>query len=145
MKKIIKLYSKYEELVNYLIVGLLTTIVSLGTYYSLRYFLFTSNSQLDIQVSNLMAFILAVLFSYNLNHHWVFKSVKKAEAKRKEFLSFAFSRILTLLLDILLMYILTVPLKINDKIAKLIVQVVITIANYIIGKYIIFKNKEAFY
>lgn len=31
--KVWKLYKKYEEIINYLIVGGLTTVVSLGTYY----------------------------------------------------------------------------------------------------------------
>lgn len=140
MKKITKLYSKYEEFINYIIVGVLTTIVSLGTYYTLRYFVLTSNNQLHIQISNVIAFILAVLFSYTLNHSWVFKSEKKDAEKRKEFLSFFLSRILTLLLDMGMMFVLTVPLKINDKISKLIVQVVITVANYIIGKFLVFKK-----
>lgn len=140
MEKITKIYSKYKEFINYIIVGVLTTIVSLGTYYSLRYLVLTSNNQLHIQISNVIAFILAVLFSYTLNHSWVFKSEKKAAEKRKEFLSFVLSRILTLLLDMGMMFILTAPLEINDKISKLIVQVVITIANYIIGKFLVFKK-----
>lgn len=140
MKKITKLYSKYEEFINYIIVGVLTTIVSLAFYYSLRFFILKSNNQLHIQISNVIAFILAVLFSYTLNHSWVFKSEKRKAEKRKEFLSFVLSRILTLLLDMGMMFVLTAPLKINDKISKLIVQVVITIANYIIGKFLVFKK-----
>lgn len=140
MEKITKIYSKYKEFINYIIVGVLTTIVSLGTYYSLRYLVLTSNNQLHIQISNVIVFILAVLFSYTLNHSWVFKSEKKEAEKRKEFLSFVLSRILTLLLDMGMMFVLTAPLKINDKISKLIVQVVITIANYIIGKFLVFKK-----
>ena len=30
--KCLKLYKKYEEIINYLIVGVLTTLVSIGTY-----------------------------------------------------------------------------------------------------------------
>ena len=37
MKKIINLYKKYEEIINYLIIGVLTTVVSLVTYYSCVY------------------------------------------------------------------------------------------------------------
>ena len=33
LDKIKELYIKYKELINYLIVGVLTTVVSLGTYY----------------------------------------------------------------------------------------------------------------
>ena len=33
IKKVKKLYKKYDEIINYLIVGVLTTIVSLIIYY----------------------------------------------------------------------------------------------------------------
>lgn len=35
MKKCMELYKQYKEIINYLIVGVLTTVVSLGVYYSL--------------------------------------------------------------------------------------------------------------
>lgn len=34
MSKIKELYQKYKEIINYLIFGVLTTVVSLVTYYS---------------------------------------------------------------------------------------------------------------
>ena len=37
MKKIKELYYKYEEIISYLIVGGLTTVDSLATYYLLVY------------------------------------------------------------------------------------------------------------
>jgi putative flippase GtrA len=37
MKKLKELFYKYEEIILYLIVGGLTTIVSLGSYYLLVY------------------------------------------------------------------------------------------------------------
>lgn len=141
LDKIKKLYLKHKEIISYLIVGFLTTIVSLGTYYTLRNLIFRSDRQLDIQMSNIFAFILAVLFSYVLNHSWVFQSKKSGKDKKKEFTAFFVSRIFTLLIDAGLMFILPVYMKINDKIAKLIVQVVITIANYLIGKYIVFQGE----
>ena len=48
MKKIIKkvwnLYKKYDEMINYLIVGGLTTVVSLGTYYFCVYTFLNPNN-----------------------------------------------------------------------------------------------------
>ena len=32
-KEMIELYKKYKEIINYLIFGVLTTVVSLATYY----------------------------------------------------------------------------------------------------------------
>lgn len=140
MKKITRLYFKYEEFINYIIVGVLTTIVSLGTYYSLRYLVLTNNSQIYIQLSNFLSFIVAVIFSYILNHLWVFQSTKRGKEKRKEFTTFFISRTFTLLIDVGLMFVLPVYLKIPDKRAKLIVQVIITVANYLIGKNFVFQE-----
>lgn len=134
-------YLKYEEIINYLVVGILTTIVSLSTYYLLRYSVFINNTQINIQISNIISFVLAVLFSYYFNQSWVFKSNKRGREKQKEFISFIISRILTLFLDMICMFIFTYFMHISDKIAKLIVQVIITLANYVIGKFIVFNNK----
>ena len=37
MQKILELYKKYKEIINYLIFGVLTTVVSLSTKYLLQY------------------------------------------------------------------------------------------------------------
>lgn len=37
MKKINSLYKKYKEIINYLIFGVLTTVISLAVYYALVY------------------------------------------------------------------------------------------------------------
>lgn len=138
--KIKYLYKKYEEIINYILVGIGTMAVTLISYYLLRKFIFTAESQLHIQISNVITFILAVLFSYALNHSWVFKSNKEGKVKFQEFINFVVSRIITLILDMGLMFLLTDIFTLNDMLAKLFVQVVIVISNYIIGKFIVFKK-----
>ena len=75
-----------------------------------------------------------------MNRNFVFQSNK--ENKGKEFVKFVLSRIGTLLIDMFCMFIFVSCLSINDKIAKLIVQVIVTILNYIFSKYIVFQNKK---
>ena len=41
----IKIYKKYEELINYLIIGILTTVVSLATYYLLTLTILDANNK----------------------------------------------------------------------------------------------------
>ena len=50
-------------------------------------------------------------------------------------------RILSLLIDVMLMILFVEMLHINDLIAKIIVQVVIVIANYFFSKIFIFKKQ----
>ena len=66
------LYKKYEEIVNYLIVGVLTTIVSILSYYLFRFLILTGDSQLEIQICTIISWILAVLFAFVTNKKYVF-------------------------------------------------------------------------
>jgi len=132
-----KFYDKYQEIINYLIVGVLTTVVSLSTYYLLVIFLLNPEKPLELQIANIISWISAVTFAYFTNRKYVFKSKNK---KIKEATSFVSSRIASLLLDMLLMFIFVTLLNINDKIAKLIVQVFITVTNYILSKLFVFKK-----
>ena len=60
----------------------------------------------------------------------------------KEASSFVGSRILSLLMDMFTMFIIVSVLHLNDKIGKLVSQVIVTIANYILSKLFVFKKKE---
>ena len=53
------------------------------------------------------------------------------------------SRVGTLLLDMLIMFVTVTLLGMNDKLAKLLVQVVVTVLNYIFSKFLVFgKTKD---
>ena len=143
MKKIIKkvwnLYKKYDEMINYLIVGGLTTVVSLGTYYFCVYTFLNPNNAFQLQIANIISWISCVTFAYFTNRIFVFKS--KRTDKLKEAISFYGSRIATLLLEMGIMFVFVTILHLNDKIIKLVAQVVITILNYVLSKLLIFKKK----
>ena len=143
MKKIIKkvwnLYKKYDEMINYLIVGGLTTVVSLGTYYFCVYTFLNPNNAFQLQIANIISWISCVTFPYFTNRIFVFKS--KRTDKLKEAISFYGSRIATLLLEMGIMFVFVTILHFNDKIIKLVAQVVITILNYVLSKLLIFRKK----
>jgi len=140
--KVKKLYKKYKEIINYLIIGFLTTIVSLLSFYLVRLLIFTNNSQLDIQISNIISWIFAVLFAFITNKKYVFESKSQGTNKLKEMIKFYLSRVTTLLIDMGTMWILTSPLHINDKISKIIVQFIIVILNYVFSKLFVFKKEH---
>jgi putative flippase GtrA len=60
----------------------------------------------------------------------------------KEATSFVGSRIITLLLDMLCMFIIVTLLGLYDLIGEIVSQVVVTIGNYIISKLFVFKKKD---
>lgn len=139
MKKIKELLKKYEEIIRYLIIGVLTTVVSLLTYYLLSYTVLDPKVTLQLQITNIISWIASVTFAYFTNRKYVFKV--QEQKNLKEASKFYVSRLTTLVLDMLLMQIFVIRLKFNDKIIKLIVQVIIIVLNYILSKFLVFKSK----
>ena len=134
------IYHKHEEIFNYIIVGGLTTLVSLGTYYVCVLTFLDPTNGFQLQVANIISWICAVAFAYVANRVFVFKSKDKNISK--EISTFVSSRILTLLMDMLIMYVFVTLFSFNDKVFKLIVQVVVTILNYVFSKIFVFKKKN---
>ena len=138
--KFLKLFKKYREIIMYLIFGVLTTIVSITTYILFTHTILNPNNSLELQVANVLSWIISVLFAYITNRIYVFSSKNKNIIK--EIISFFSSRIITLLIDMFLMFILVTVLNNNDTISKIIVQVVVIIGNYILSKLIVFKKEK---
>lgn len=138
MEKLISLYKRYKEIVNYLIVGGLTTVVSLGVYYGCVLTILDPEVAVQLQAANIISWIAAVTFAYFTNRKFVFES--KNENKLKEAAAFYGSRVTTLLVDMGCMFLMVTLLGWNDKIAKLIVQVIVTVANYVLSKFIVFRK-----
>lgn len=135
-----KLYKKYEEVINYLIVGVLTTLITLITYFVIINLVFPSKTNIEIQIANVISWIIAVTFAYITNRKFVFKSKTKGKEKTKEALNFFSSRIASLLMDMFLMFMLYSVMHIDDTICKLIDQIVIIIMNYVLAKLVVFKK-----
>lgn len=128
-----------REIIAYLIVGVLTTIVSLVSYYLVTVTFLDPNNPIELQIANIISWILAVAFAYFTNRKYVFES--KEPNKLKEATKFVASRLVTLGLDMLTMFIMVSLLAINDKLSKLVSQVIVIIGNYLISKLIVFKKQ----
>jgi len=76
-------------------------------------------------------------FAYFANRIFVFKS---NNSKKLESVKFVSARIMSLLIEMLVMFILTAIFKINDKIAKILVQFIIVVLNYLFSKIFVFKK-----
>ena len=140
MNKIKELYLKYKEIINYLIFGVLTTIVALVTYYICVYTILDPDNAIQLQIANVISWIISVAFAYITNRKFVFES--KEKNKIKEASKFVTSRIATLIMDMAIMYVGVTALKFNDKIMKLISQVVVIVMNYILSKILVFKKEK---
>lgn len=140
MNKIVELYKKYKEIINYLIVGGLTTVVSMAIFYGSTWTFLDGNDAFELQVANVLSWIGAVIFSYFANRVFVFESKEKNILK--EFSAFVSSRVLTLLLDMGTMFVLSTLLHINYNFSKIVAMVLVTVGNYVISKVFVFKKKE---
>ncbi|MCR5202865.1 MAG: GtrA family protein [Lachnospiraceae bacterium] len=135
-----ELYTKYREIIVYLIVGVLTTVVNWVVYFiCVRTFLDPKNA-LQLQIAVLIAWVAGVLFAYVTNRKYVFQS--KNPEILKEFIAFVLSRVATYLMEVFLMWLLVTIMGMNDLIAKIIANVVVIIGNYVFSKLLVFSKKD---
>ena len=133
MKRLRQIYKEYKEIINYIIVGGCTTLVSIVSYYLFRLII------TNYLICTILSWIVAVTFAYFTNRIFVFNS--KDKNIMFEFLKFIMARILSLLSELLVMFILVDLIKIDDKISKIIVQFIVLVLNYIFSKIIVFRKK----
>ncbi len=135
-----KLYEKYKELVNYLIAGVLTTLVSLLVYYGATATFLNAESPVQLQFANVLSWIVSVTFAYAVNRKYVFES--EDPDILREGIKFYMARFGTLLMDMAVMAVGVTWLGGNDRYVKLISQVIVIVANYLISKLFVFRNQD---
>ena len=134
-----KLYKKYEEIINYIIVGVLTTVVSWLAYAVCKLFMNVDNA-FQMQLAVIIRWIAGVVFAYFTNRKYVFKS--KNTNMIKEAFDFTTSRLVTLFLDMFVIWLLPTVFGVNDWISTFISAVLVTVTNYIFSKFLVFNKKK---
>lgn len=130
-------YNKYREVLLYLLFGGLTTVVNIVTFYVVR------QLGVEMQISNIIAWIISVLFAFITNKLFVFESKNKSFLENiKECVSFFGFRVLSLFFDMGCMHILIEILKVGELISKILANILVIILNYIFSKLFIFKSKK---
>ena len=77
MKKLLILYKKNEEIVNYFIIGVLTTLVNILVKYALLFTILDPKNSFQLQIAVVLSWIVAVIFAYITNRIIVFRSKNK--------------------------------------------------------------------
>lgn len=126
-------FNKCREVLMYLVFGGLTTIVNIITFFILR------KLNIEVYISNLLAWVISVLFAFITNKLFVFESKDKSKSG-KELVSFFGFRILSLGIDMGAMYLLLQVLSTGEVFAKVIANIIVIILNYIFSKLFIFKK-----
>ena len=132
IKKIIdKLLNKGTFL--YLVFGVLCTLLNIITYKICTMF------NIYYIVSNIIAWLISVIFAFYTNKYFVFE--KKEKTTLKEFINFISSRLFTGGLDLSLMYTTVSLLCFDDFIMKILINIIVIILNYVLSKLFVFKKK----
>lgn len=144
MEKLKNLITKYKEIIMYLIFGVLTTVVSLASYS-----LFVELLPIGITVASAFSWVIAVSFAFITNKMFVFESCsREVKTVLREALSFFAARIVSGVVEIFLPELLfSVGLDfslfgVKGLVAKLIVNIIVIIMNYIFSKLFVFKKSR---
>jgi putative flippase GtrA len=126
-----------KEVLNYIVFGILTTLINIVVYFFL-----TKAFSINYQFATVTAWIVAVLFAYYTNKKFVFKTNHSLLIQTiKSLLLFIYYRILSLVIDIGIMYLLIEVLYFDDLLSKVIANVIVVIFNYITSKLFVFRQR----
>ena len=142
MNKLIDLYKKNKEIINYVIVGGLTTCVSLGVKWGLLFTILDASNGVQLQIANVISWICAVLFAYVTNRIFVFNSKNKKILR--EMSSFFGARLITLLMESILLWFFITLLKMDSDtwviVWTIVTQFMILVLNYVFSKLFVFRK-----
>ena len=143
MEKIKELFQKHREIIVYLIVGGLTTLVAWGCKF-LWNFIFYAGTKLPSVGQNTVLSVVenvsGIAFAYPTNRKWVFQS--KNPNIFSELLSFVGSRAATWIMGWLLNMLMVNILGISVFVSTIVVGVLVVIGNYVFSKLLVFRNKK---
>ena len=136
MDKLRKLWVRYKSYILYIFFGGVTTLVNWLCFYVCAHPL-----HLGTVPSNIIAWIVAVIVAYLTNRKWVFES-RAYGAKQivKEAASFTVSRLVTLGVETLLMWLSVDIWGWNDLVMKIVVNIIVVILNYVFSRFFVFRK-----
>ena len=136
MNKIIEALRKNKQLLLYLFFGICTTAINTICYWLLYDVLPFGNL-----LSTILAWLAAVIIAFITNKLFVFESKRTSTQECiNEVVSFFGCRLLTGILDVVIMAVAVDLLKWSGLLWKLISNIVVTIINYFASKRIIFRD-----
>ena len=127
----------YREIFFYLLSGVTTTLVNY-----LIYFICRTYGRFPIVVSNVCAFVVAVCVAYIFNKIIVYRKYDfRLSTLKKEFISFVSLRIVSMVIDTILLFILADLMHYNEYLVKIFCSVIVIVLNYLFGKFITFRKE----
>ncbi len=144
------LFVKHREIIMYCVFGVTTTIVN-WLFYSIFVeslgLIKALPNEMAILIAGILAWIIAVIVAFITNKLWVFESKSwERELVRKEALTFFGGRIATGVLEVVAVPALVswgfdmTLFGVDGLPAKILVSVAIVILNYVLSKFVSFRD-----
>lgn len=137
-KKLFELEKKLlsVEVILYAFFGILTTLVNIGMFSLLRY-----KFNLQQNLANIIAIVIAVLFAYFTNKGLVFNSQAITfKDKLSEFGKFMLGRAFTMIIELVGCYLMFKISFIPEIVSKITITIIVIILNFFISKFFAFKH-----
>lgn len=132
--KIKEFYTKYKEILLYLVFGVGTTAVDLIVSYALY------PTNINIHAVHTIAWISAVAFAYITNRIFVFESKTRGISIVFEIIKFAGSRVATFLIQEAIVFLLFDVMKLSEYVVKIPAAILVIILNYLFSRIIVFRG-----
>lgn len=132
------LYEKYIkshlDIIAYIFWGVVTTITNLAIYH-----LCFNILHFEYYTSSVISWIAAVAVAYLTNRKWVFHSeAKGAKEITAEIFRFIASRLATLIMEIILLFLGKEVFHLEENLTKYIATILVVILNYVLSKFLVF-------
>lgn len=138
LKRICSLVRLHKDIIIYIFFGVLTTLVNYAVYFPLY-----NLTSISATICNCIAWIVSVLFAFLTNKPFVFNSHDwSAGTVVQEFLKFIGCRIVSGVLEAIIVLITIDILNWNGNIWKIVTGVLVIILNYVGSKVFVFANKK---
>ena len=127
-----------KHIVLYFVFGVLTTVVNLISFY-----IFAEILQIETIPATIWAWVVAVAFAFITNRLYVFESTAKTHAAiLREAILFFIARLVTLAIEVFIMWLSVDICGQNKLIWKVICNIIVIIVNYTLSKAVVFSSSR---
>ena len=127
-----------KEVILYVVFGALTTLINIGSF-----FIMTTFFNINNDLANNIAIILAVLFAYITNKDLVFHSQANGFGEKFiEFCKFILGRLITMFIESVGGSLLFKYVPIPTIVSKCFITIIVIILNFFISKFFAFKKDK---
>ena len=131
------IYKKHKEVLMYLLFGGLAFFLNIGLFSLIN------DSGINELINNVICWVICVFFQFFTNRTWVFNGQVDNKADFiKQLTSFLGGRVVTLVIEEIILAVFITWLGMNAVAIKLTAQIIVIVLNYVISKLIVFKKTE---